>query len=563
MPAILGTSEIVQLLVEIGRRAALAGGNPFRAKAYLRAAESLAAQTEPIERLLHGDRLEEIPGIGETIADIIVKLARTGTHPLLGKLRAQIPESLLELLTVPALRPEKVMKLYKELGIKTLKELETAAKEDRIREVKGLGLALQRKILQGLAIRRDTQGARHVHRAEELIAAATGSLARSELSFSKIEAAGDFRRGNELITDFALVAQADDLEGGPQTINSGDFKIYLTDKSRFGASLLFATGSQKHLQELAEIAKAKGYELTERGLFKRGKLVASSSEEKIYKSLGLQYVVPELREGRGEVKLARAKKLPRLVEEGDIRGILHAHTDASDGTATLEEMAEATRRRGYQYFGVSDHSQTAHYAGGLKLDEIEAQHEEVDRLNRRFGEGFRIFKGIESDILPDGSLDYPDKVLAKFDFIVASVHGQFRMDKKTQTERILRAVANSYVTILGHMTGRQLLRRPGYEVDVETILAACARHGVAVEINSNPWRLDLDWRWYQRGLELGCMFSINPDAHSTSEIDLVRWGVKLARKGGLTCDRALNCLDLDTFGGFLATRHQLARLAAK
>jgi DNA polymerase (family 10) len=217
-------------------------------------------------------------------------------------------------------------------------------------------------------------------------------------------------------------------------------------------------------------------------------------------------------------------------------------------------MAEATRKRGYSYFGVADHSKSAHYAGGLSIEEIIVQHELIDKLNAEYGDEFQIFKGIESDILPDGSLDYPDEVLARFDFVVASVHSQFRKDRASQTERILRAVTNPYTTILGHMTGRQLLRRPGYDVDIDAILAACAEHGVAVEINANPWRLDLDWRWHQRGLELGCIFSINPDAHSTSEIDLTRWGVAMARKGGVPPERVLNALDLSSFREHLRTR---------
>jgi len=247
------------------------------------------------------------------------------------------------------------------------------------------------------------------------------------------------------------------------------------------------------------------------------------------------------------------------VTDADIRGILHAHTDRSDGVDTLEVMAEATRAHGYQYFGVADHSQSAHYAGGLSLDEIARQHAEADRLNERYGDSFRIFKGIESDILPDGSLDYQDDVLARFDFVVASVHSRFKLSRKEQTDRILRAVANPRTTILGHMTGRQLLRRPGYEVDIDKILAACARHGVAVEINANPWRLDLDWRWHQRALELGCLMSINPDAHSTSEIELTHWGVEMARKGGVPPERVLNCLELPQFTGYLNNRRSNSR----
>ena len=243
----------------------------------------------------------------------------------------------------------------------------------------------------------------------------------------------------------------------------------------------------------------------------------------------------------------------------DIRGILHAHTDRSDGADTLEAMAEATRSRGYEYFGVADHSKSAHYAGGLTVDEINEQHAEIDRLNAKYGDRFLIFKGIESDILPDGSLDYPDNVLATFDFVVASVHGRFNLDRKSQTERILSAVANPYTTILGHMTGRQLLRRPGYEIDIEKVLAACARHGVAVEINANPWRLDLDWRWHEKAIALGCLMSINPDAHSTSEINLTHWGVEMARKGGVPRQKVLNSLSLSAFRKHLKSRRTFVR----
>jgi DNA polymerase (family 10) len=285
-----------------------------------------------------------------------------------------------------------------------------------------------------------------------------------------------------------------------------------------------------------------------------GKLVAARSEREIYNALDLAFIEPELREGRGEIALAQKRQLPSLIRAENIRGILHAHTTASDGVNTLKQMAEATRKRGYCYFGVADHSKSAHYAGGLSIEEIIAQHQLIDELNAQYGDQFQIFKGIESDILPDGSLDYHYEVLARFDFVVASVHGQFRKDRASQTERILRAVGNPYTTILGHMTGRQLLRRPGYDVDIDAVLAACAEHGVAVEINANPWRLDLDWRWHQRGLELGCMFSINPDAHSTTEIDLTKWGVAMARKGGVPPERVLNALDLCCFRAYLAER---------
>jgi DNA polymerase (family 10) len=268
----------------------------------------------------------------------------------------------------------------------------------------------------------------------------------------------------------------------------------------------------------------------------------------------MQPVPPELREGREEIARALAGRLPNLVTDEDIAGILHAHTDRSDGLDTLEAMAEATWSRGYQYFGVADHSKSAHYAGGLSPEEVAVQQAEAEALNREYGRRFQIFKGIESDILADGALDYPDEVLETFDFVVASVHGRFKVDRAAQTERIIRAVSNPYATILGHMTGRQLLRRPGYDIDIEKVLAACAEHGVAVEINANPWRLDLDWRWHETALKLGCLMSINPDAHSTRELDLTHWGVEMARKGGVPKDRILNCLSKDEFGSYLAKR---------
>jgi DNA polymerase (family X) len=550
----LDTSEVAKLLAEYGRRRSLAGGNPYRSKAYLRAAESLAALAEPLDRIVAEGRLREIPGVGDAIADIITRLHRTGTHPSLERMRREIPEGVLEMLSVPGLRPDKVLKLHKQLGIASLTELEAAARQDRIKSMKGLGPALQRKIVQGLAIRNAALGTRHMHRAAELIASAEKNLLRAMPDIKRIVSAGDFRRGCELVGDLSLVAEEAKVDDGPELVKTNQLSVYLTDSKHFGISLLLATGSDTHLRELRTLAESRGLTLTDRGLRRGSKIVASRTETSIYKALGLRYIEPELREGRGEIALARKGLIPRLVELQDIRGILHAHTDQSDGSNTLEQMAQATRKRGYEYFGVADHSKSAHYAGGLSLDQIQEQHAEIDQLNAGFDGGFRIFKGIESDILSDGSLDYPDDVLRQFDFIVASIHGPFRMDRQQQTERLLRAVANPFVTILGHMTGRQLLRRPGYDVDVEKVLKACANHGVAVEINANPWRLDLDWRWHQRGLELGCMFSINPDAHSVAEIDLTHWGVEMARKGGVPKERVLNCLDLRRFAAYLGQR---------
>ena len=421
--------------------------------------------------------------------------------------------------------------------------------------MKGLGPALQAKILQGIELLRRSEGQRLVHHAEAFLNATIANLGRSHPELKRVVAAGDFRRGCELVRDLAVVAEAP-AAGETRIIEPNDeVRLWVTDARRYGPALLVATGSDAHVTGLQEIAAQKGLRLDGSGLYRNGRLVPCKMEEQVYCALGLAFVPPELREGRGELERAREGPIP-LVADSDIKGLLHCHTVFSDGGNTLEEMAEATRRRGYGYFGVADHSRSAGYAGGLSLEKIEEQHADVEGLNARYGREFRVLKGIESDILEDGSLDYPEEVLATFDFVVASVHSRFRLDRRAQTERIVRAVSNPFTTILGHMTGRMLLRRPGYDIDVERVLAACAKHRVGVEINANPYRLDLDWRWHGRALELGCMMSINPDAHSTEELDLTRWGVVMARKGGIPPQRVLNCLCLEEVLVFLAERRE-------
>src|SRR5215212_5933390 len=450
---------VAKLLREYAQRSALRGDNPYRSKAFSRAADSLAVLAVPLDLLVAEERLTEIPGVGNAIADIITKLHRTGTHPSLEKLRKEIPAGVLELLSVPGLRPDNVLRLYKDLGITSLAELEVAAKEDRIKKAKGLGAALQMKVLQNLAIATAGEGRLHLHRAAALLEHARETLEKTQPELKRVTIAGDFRRGCELVVDLALVAEAPRSDGEPTALNSSGLKIHLTDRKHFGAALLHATGSSDHLDQLRNLAARQGMRLEADGLHDDRRLVAGT-EEDIYRALGLPFIEPELREARGEIEQALEGKLPELVTDRDLRGILHCHTDASDGTETLESMAKATRQRGFQYFGVADHSKSAHYAGGLSIEQIQEQHREADRLNRSFGRDFRILKGIESDILPDGSLDYPDEVLESFDFVVASVHGRFKLDRKAQTDRLLRAIANPHTTIIGHITGRQLLRRP-------------------------------------------------------------------------------------------------------
>ncbi|MGX1381488.1 DNA polymerase (family 10) [Bradyrhizobium japonicum] len=464
------------------------------------------------------------------------------------------------MLAVPGLRSEKVLRLYKDLGIASLAELEAAAKDDRIKKAKGLGAALQTKILQNLAIAKSGEGRLHLHRAAALLEHARDSIRNARPELKRATFAGDFRRGCELVGDLAIVAEAAKPDK-TLTPPAHGLQIRVSDRKHFGAALLFATGSATHIEQLRALAAEKRMRLEPDGLHK-GRTLIASEEAEIYRALGLPFIDPELREGRGEIEAALKGKLPKLVTDQDLRGILHCHTDASDGTETLETMAKATRQRGFEYFGVADHSKSAHYAGGLSVEEIAQQHREADRLNKRFGKDFRILKGIESDILADGSLDYDDDVLERFDFVVASIHDRFKLDRKAQTQRLLGAISDPHTTIIGHMTGRQLQRRPGYEIDVEKVLRACAKHDVVVEINAHPWRLDLDWRWHQAALDFGCMLSINPDAHSIPELDHMHWGVLMARKGGVPAERVLNAMSLSEITRYLRQkRRSLSRAA--
>jgi DNA polymerase (family 10) len=554
----LDTPAVTKILRELAQRKELEGGNPYRARAYGRAAESLSLSSLPLDQLVAEDRLRELPGIGDALAAVITQLHRTGQHPQLAAMRELAPHGVLEMLRVPGLRSERVRKLYKELGIASVADLEDAARSGRLAATKGYGPAFQRKVLQGLELVRGPNG-RHLHRAAAALRFASGELARNHPEWSQITPAGEFRRGCELVGALSLLAVDPDLRGGDRTIAQGaELTVHVTRPERYGIALLFATGSRDHLEALQALAHKKGLTLEADGLRSRGRVIAQRSEPDIYAALGLPYIAPELRETGREVELALRGDLPELVTRADLRGVLHAHTTESDGTDTLEAMAQATWERGYAYLGLTDHSQTAHYAGGLKVEEVAAQQRAIDRLNKRYGSRFHVFKGIESDILGDGSLDYPTEVLATFDLVIASIHSKFRMSREEQTIRLIKAIENPYTTILGHVTGRQLTRRPGYEVDLERVLRACAKHGVAIEINAHPWRLDIDWRWCERALEIGCMFSIDPDAHSTDEIDHVQWGVLMARKGAVPKDRVLNALTLPRFQAHLQARRKRA-----
>jgi DNA polymerase (family X) len=560
----LNADQVAELLEEIGRRLELTGEVPFKARAYYKAADSLRALPRPLEDYIAEDNLRDIPGVGEAIQEKIETLHSTGTHRTLERLRQDVPPGVLEMLDVPNLTKPRIAALHQQLGITSVPDLEAAAQAGTLAKAKGFGPKVQEKILEGIRLMRENAGLLLMHRAHARAEAACVRIVALRPEVDLAVPAGEVRRGCDVVRDLTVAGrERPNAQTKPNIREKPNIRFFpnneppllLSDPDQFGVALLLATGCSDHVKQLRAVAEERGLSLREDGLYRGEEPVSCPDEVDVYRVLGLPFIEPELREGTNEVALAKAGKLPKLITLADMRGVLHCHTDASDGGNTLEEMAEAARRLGYEYFGVADHSQLASYAGGLKPDRVAQQHILADRLNAAYeGSGFRIFKGTECDILADGRLDFDDTLLATFDYVVASVHSRFAMDKEEQTARIVRAVSNPYVTILGHMTGRLLLSREPYPVDVEAVLRACAEHGVAVEINANPHRLDLDWRWHARALELGCMLSINPDAHSTGELELVKWGVTVARKGGVPPERVINCLGLAEMEAYLNSR---------
>lgn len=554
----LGAAEVARLLEEIGQRIELEGDSPFKARAYDRAAKVLRTLPEPLADLVAKDRVREIPGVGDAIEEKIVTLHRTGSHRTLERLRERVPDSVLGMLAIPRLGADKVSALFNRQGIRSVEELEDAAKAGRLAGVKGFGPKFQEKVLDSIDRMRRYAGLLLADDAYGEAAAACARVARACPGVEEVVAAGAVRRACEVVDSIVVAAR---VQAGASCDPPPDVEaeVHMSPAESWGAALIFATGSREHVEQLQARAASLRIRLDARGLTRDGAPIACPTEEDVYRALGLPFIPPEMREGAGEIGLAESAAMPDLVTAADVRGMIHCHTNRSDGTRTLEEMAEAARSRGYEYFGVADHSQAAAYAGGLKPEQVRLQFNEVDELNRRYadeGIRFRVFKGIEADILADGSLDYTDDLLAEFDYVVASVHSRFGLAEEEQTARIVKAVSNPRTTILGHPTGRLLLEREPYAVDLKRVLAACGQHGLSVEINANPHRLDLDWRWHRHAVELGCTLCINTDAHSRHEMDHVRWGVGIARKAGIGPQHILCCLPLEEFAAHLKGRRR-------
>jgi DNA polymerase (family 10) len=580
---------VVSTLQEIAVLLELAGANPFKARAFDTGARAVQSYGGDLMDGLRSGELAQIKGIGKSLLAEVEALLSTGTSPAREELRAQVPAGLLELIQVSGLGPKRARQLHERLGIASIGELEYACNENRIAQLPGYGVKTQENFLKGIATLRRFAG-RHLLSSAWQIADALTARVAALPGVSRCELAGSIRRRRETIRDIdILVSTADPqrvsdafvaFEEVERVLGHGPTKssvltrdgiqvdLRVVEEAQFPFALHYFTGSKEHNTAMRARARARGLKLNEYGLFPadgpEGAAGAASpgsvrcaSEAELFAALELAEIAPELREDMGEIEAAQQGQLPSLLQQGDLRGALHNHSAWSDGADSIEAMALAARALGWEYFGLSDHSQSAFYAHGLKPDDVERQHEEIDALNARLP-GITILKGIESDILPDGRLDYDDETLARFDFVVASVHGQFGLSESEQTKRCVRAVQNPFTTVLGHPTGRLLLAREGFAINLRAVLEAAADSGCAVELNANPHRLDLDWRELKAARELGALISIGPDAHRQDGLADLRYGVAIARKGWLTARDVLNTRPLAQLRGHLAARRAAA-----
>ena len=566
---------VAHVLEQIASFLELKGENPFRIRAFRAAARSVATLSADLRTALDDGTLAATKGIGPATLQIIGELVRTGRASMLEELREQVPPGLIEMLSVSGLSVAKIRQIHDVLGVDSLPELEAAARDGRLAALPRFGRKTSDNILKGIAFLRQASAFRLYHHAAEEAAGLERALARLPGVMATF-VAGDVRRRREVVRELTLVVVADQppaelfrrlnqLPGVAEFAGQDERRVTLrfaggataqvvvTTPVNAGAVLVQATGSEEHLRDLAEHALARGFGLQGAALWRGSSFVPTPDEQRLYEALGLAWVPPELREGRGEIERALRGPFPRLLEREDLHGFLHCHTGFSDGSNTVEQLALACRAAGYSYIGITDHSQAAAYAGGLKPGDLARQAEEIDAVNARL-DGIRVLKGIEADILQDGRVDYDEATLAGLDFVIASVHSRFNMSRDEMTTRILAAMDNPFLTIIGHPTGRLLLSRDPYELDLDRIIDKAATAGVALEINADPHRLDLDWRVLGRARDAGVMISIGADAHSLAGLDNVAYGVGVARKGGLVAADVLNCRPVDDFLAFAQRR---------
>ncbi|MBK98798.1 MAG: DNA polymerase/3'-5' exonuclease PolX [Balneola sp.] len=578
MPTIRDIADQLDLVYQLMQ---LAGENRFKAIAFDRASQTIRGFEEDINKYIEEKCLTNIKGIGKSIANDIYAYAETGEMPVLEKFKEKVPVGLIQWLDISGLGPKNILKIHQQFGISTLDELKKCIDRGDLAELPGLGAKSVEKIKKSLAWMEQFEERCRLNEADDIAKELVQSL-KNLPGVESIKVAGSLRRSKETIGDIDILIAAEEAhidqifdaftshECVVEILGRGETKssvrsregrqidLRLVHPASFGAALMYFTGSKEHNIAMRFRARERGLALNEYGLFKlnsKGETdweakIRSEKESSIYKDLGLHWIPPELREDRGELEwFAEHEQMP-LVQKEQIRGVIHTHSTWSDGKYSIQEMAAACIARDYEYLGITDHSKTAGYAGGLSIDRVKAQWREIEKLNAQYaaeGVNFVIFKGIESDILGNGDLDYPTDILAGFDFIVASVHQQLDMPYDAMMDRFKRAIENPFTTMIGHPTGRLLLKRGESSLDMNVLIEYAAQQQTAIEINASPWRLDLDWTWGNKAKQAGLYTSINPDAHSIEGIDDIHYGVRIARKAKFDQARVLNSLSADDF----------------
>jgi DNA polymerase (family X) len=577
MGALMATitkDQIIDILDEIAILLEMKEANMFKIRAFQNAARVLEGTSIDLPTLIETGELEKLKGIGKgSISKIIHDLYEKGKSPDYEDLKKGLPATLFELLRIPGLGAKRIKILYEKLKIKSIDDLKKACEGKKLENLEGFGEKTQVKLLESLINCEKMTGQFRYDEAKDEADEIVEYL-KKQKGIQKIEIAGSLRRCKEIVKDIDILVSAKDSKTiheafirYPRTrvvVAHGDTKSSITlrkgincdlrtvTEKEFPYALYYFTGSKEHNVVVRTIAKKREIKVNEYGLFKGEKLIPCKDEAEIFKAVGLNYVPPEARENMGEVEIAAKQEFPKLVEEKDLRGVFHVHSTYSDGVAPLEKMIEKAERMGLEYVGISDHSQSAGYAGGLQVDRLKKQWKEIDQLRKRFK--IRIFKGIESDILGDGSLDYPEPILKEFDFVIGSIHSKFKTPEKEMTERVCRAIDNKYTTFIGHPTGRLLLKRVGYTLTMDKVLDRAQQAGVVMELNADPHRLDLDWRVVYQGKKKGVRFSINPDAHSVDGMTYITYGVGIARKGWLEKSDVVNTMPLVEMEKFLRKR---------
>ncbi len=566
--------SVARSLRELADYLEISDTNRFKALAYRNAARRVEGLRD-LERLVESNEILGTPGVGKTIAPVIAELTTTGRSRYLDELRSKYPAGIFELLRIPGLTLKRIAILHEKLGVATVDDLEQACESDRLLGIRGMGAKTQTKILEGIEFFRNHSEQYllpHAIEAAELLA----HQIRGISGVRRVEITGSIRRRLETATNINLCVELDDrndfalrlsrLEGieeitekEPAALqarvkNGLPAKLHLCSEGQWGAALLWSTGSPDFVASMVSAAERKNLVLSPLSLERDGHVLPAESEEDLFRHLGVAWAEPEIREQ--PISRTRSRPLP-LISFGQLRGTFHAHTTYSDGRNSVNEMLGAAAERGFEYLGISDHSKAAGYAGGLTEDRLRLQQAEIDKQGRSFP-SLLAFKGTEADILADGQIDYDASTLATFDFVIASVHSHFKMDRDAMTRRILRALDNPFVTFLGHLTGRLLLSRAGYTMDFDRVFEKAANQFVMIEINGNPHRLDIDWRLMRRALDRGVTFSIHPDAHSTDSLSHVGSGVWAARKGGVPPERVFNTRGADEVREFLSARRARA-----